>query len=128
MGLLDTVKSAFNLAKKINNIELQTQLIDVQAKILELQQENADLNEKVKRLEDKSVFEASRIFERNCYWTPSGDKREGPFCSPCWDGGKGPIRLHIDEGGGSARCQICGTYVEWERRSPGSFSMRPSNF
>ena len=50
MGILDSAKAAFEIAKKINNLDLQSQLIEVQDKILEMQQENAELKKEISEL------------------------------------------------------------------------------
>lgn len=35
----------------------------------------------------------SLIFENSCYWINEDDKKDGPFCSCCWDDNKKTIRM-----------------------------------
>jgi hypothetical protein len=48
--MFESVKGALDIAKKINNLDLQRQLIDVQEKILELQEEKRGSQREGQRL------------------------------------------------------------------------------
>jgi hypothetical protein len=117
MGPLDALKAALDVAKSINNLELQRQLIDVQGQILDLQLENAGLKEKLRSTEDFKTLSVGLEFDKNCYWRPVGDKKEGPFCSPCLDTKRVLVRMHQLENG-YARCPSCDSGTQLEPSPP----------
>jgi len=55
------------------------------------------------------------IFEGNQYFFVDGEKREGPYCTKCWDEDKLPIRLHAWNTG--LNCPRCQTFVSREEGS-----------
>jgi len=107
MGVLDSAKAAFELAKKVGSIDLQKQLIEVQEKILELQQENSDLKEKIKKLEDLSELEKTIVADKNAYWKKTDEKKQEPYCTACFDSKKQLIRLHWYSSREGAKCPVC---------------------
>ena len=79
MGPFDALKTALDVAKSINNLELQRQLIDIQGQILDLQRENAELKEKLRSADEFKALATGLEFDKNCYWRPVGNKKDGPF-------------------------------------------------
>jgi len=53
MGAIDNVKEVAKLVKKLGNMELYQQILDLQGEIMDLTQANRELRENVQKLEDK---------------------------------------------------------------------------
>ena len=62
-------------------------------KISDLMQENEELKKENKKLFEKLKIKESLIFENNAYWTKEDGKKDGPYCSCCWDDNKKTIRM-----------------------------------
>lgn len=109
MGIIENLKTAVGLAKKIGSIEVQQKLIDVQGEALDLIDENRTLRERVSALAGELKTKKSLQFRNTFYWatTDEGDE-EGPFCSHCYDSGRNLIHLHPINNGRYFGCPACG--------------------
>ena len=109
MGIIENLKTAVGLAKKIGSIEVQQKLIDVQGEALDLIDENRTLKERVAALAGELKTKKSLQFRNNFYWTMSDEGHEkGPFCSHCYDSGRNLIHLHAINNGQEFGCPACG--------------------
>ena len=72
MGLYEAAKDAFKIAKSLDNIELQTQLLDLQEQALELVAENQSLKEEL-------ALSKMEFRDDGMYW----DGDDGPYCPKC---------------------------------------------
>ncbi len=96
MGLYEAAKDAFKIAKSLNNIELQTQLLDLQEQALELVAENQSLKEEL-------ALRKMEFREDGMYW----DGEDGPYCPKCLPAGvKGRVSQDAD---GFWVCNACST-------------------
>ncbi len=100
MGVVESVKDAVKIIQQMDNLDLYRTLLDLQAQVMDLVDENRELES---RLEVRDEL----AFDQNAYWrsTP-GKRREGPFCSRCWDFEGKLVRL-LHYGGASPRCPQC---------------------
>ena len=73
--------------------------MEMQKRIADLENENKDLKEKLRIKEDL-------IYENNSYWINKEGKKDGPFCSRCWDKNKDLIRIHRIVGN-DRKCPEC---------------------
>ena|SRR3989344_1083515 len=107
----DNLKSVAKVLQESGKIEQYKQILDVQEKLLKMQAKIADLETKNKKLEEKLAISVSLTYEKNCYWSLNDDKKEGPFCSRCWDKEKSLIRMHPQENKAYSKCPACDTSV-----------------
>jgi hypothetical protein len=89
-----------------NVIELQQTLLSLQAENAELSEANRDLKKKIQELIDLSALSEEFYFDRNAYYKGEGAKRDGPFCSRCFDAEGKAIRLTQNMPGTGA-CHNC---------------------
>ena len=86
MDILDNAKDIYALIKKLGNQDLLEKMADLRDQILELREENRSLKEKLSVQETYDMY-----FKNNMYW--DANKKDGPYCSKCWDDNKKAIRL-----------------------------------
>jgi len=94
MSIIDDIKSVAKTIQQADNIELYQKILDVQAKALEVVEENSKLREENKELKEKLKIKENLKNENNAYWIEADGKKDGPFCSCCWDVDKNLVRLH----------------------------------
>lgn len=107
MDIMKAAKEAFQIAQKLDNIELQRTILELQSQALELQTENAQLRSQLADLRADTEFESRLHFKNDCYWLDDGT---GPFCSRCWDADRKKIRLH--DYGHIWLCKACNSHAE----------------
>lgn len=100
--ILEYIKQAKDIADSMDNVALKSIILDLQGELLELQQENIQLK---CALNQKESFNMQ--FDNNAYYNLLSDgRRDGPFCSGCWDVKNLAVRLHC-RGDGYACCPSC---------------------
>jgi len=104
MALLDNVKTLIDLARKLDNVDLNRQIIELQSDIMKLITENAKLKEENSELRTKLAFQEELVFHDDAYWTKSG---EGPYCPGCWDTKRLAVRMHGGATKGTFGCPAC---------------------
>ena len=93
---LASLKTIIDIAKSVNNQQLNSAVLDVQAKLIDVQQrlveaneENAALKEENHQLKSAVELEKRVVFHDQAYWKKLDDgTEEGPFCPGCWTEGK----------------------------------------
>jgi hypothetical protein len=113
----DYFKDAWELAKKVQSVEMQRQLLDMQEAYNDLQQDNLSLRERVKALEDAQRMKAQVTWREPAYYLTLPDgKEDGPYCPRCWDVDQRLVRTDIRIFSGHARsiCDQC--TLEGKRR------------
>jgi hypothetical protein len=93
LGVLDDVKSLVSVVQKIDNVELYRKILDLQREVQDLVGENRELKQQLLEVKDKLDLHGTLVFERDAYWLPATDRRDGPFCSLCWDSKRELIRM-----------------------------------
>lgn len=93
MGIFEALKVAANIAKESGKLELQGELLSIYEKLLEQQKKISDLEQDNKNLINKLETKGVLFFENNAYWINENDKKDGPYCSCCWDDNKKTIRM-----------------------------------
>ena len=84
MGIVDIIKDAIRLARKLDNVAIVKALLDAQQSALELTQQNEELREEVARLKEALELHGTVKYDDGAYWSENGD-RDGPFCTKCWE-------------------------------------------
>ena len=95
MGVIDTAREAITLVQKLDNVELLQKILALQSDALKMVEENGELKTKVRELEEAFKIKDSLVFENNSYYI--GEKKDGPYCSLCWDTDRRLVHLHKDE-------------------------------
>jgi len=95
-GLLVSLKALVGMAKDVNNIEINGQVIDIQQKVLDIQAKYAELQQENFSLRESNTLLTAKLKRRDemkhahgAYWT----KDDGPFCQTCWESDEKVIRL-----------------------------------
>lgn len=110
MSIYDGLKDAAGILKEAGKIEQYRQILEAQEKMLEMQKRIYDLETENADLENKLNIKTALYFENNVYWK-SGNPKEGPFCSRCWDSEQKLIRMHT-HGPSYHKCLNCGHAVQ----------------
>lgn len=93
MAIFDELKSIAKTLQEAGKIELYQQILDIQEKLLEMQKRISDIEIENKELREKLKIQESLVFKDNAYWTEKGGKKDGPYCSCCWDNDRKTIRM-----------------------------------
>lgn len=93
MGVFDELKSVGKILQEAGKIEQYQQILDAQQKLLEMQKSVDELTVENRTLKEKLETKGGLIFERNAYWIQVGEKKDGPYCTCCWDDEKKTIRM-----------------------------------
>lgn len=109
MNIIENVKSVAKTLQQMDNIELYKQILDIQSQALELLEENRTLKDENYELRERIKIKKSLLFENNMYWIEKDNKKEGPFCSRCWDMQNRLVRMHIYSGNycECPACKVC---------------------
>ena len=120
MGVIENVKEVTTLIQKIDNIELYKKILDLQGEILTLVDENRKLKSELDDLKERQKVRDSLVFDHSVYMLKKSDGQEsGPFCAPCWDGGKKLVRLSDYDHPEYLWCQVCDKRPRTRRRPVG---------
>ena len=91
---LPRYKEIVNLIKQGETAEAQKLILELREAAIEIQEENAELKEKVQRLEGE--LKGRLAFEKGVYYLAEGKTREGPYCQRCYDKDAKLVRLQDD--------------------------------
>lgn len=109
MAIFDELKSIGKVLQEAGKIEQYKQILDAQQKLLEIQKKLDDLETDNKRLRGELEIKGELVPEGNLYWLENDGKKDGPFCTRCWDDESKTIRLHRSESSGRLHCPKCNT-------------------
>lgn len=99
MGIVDTSKTVYELAKAGATIELQERLMQLRQEALEAQEEILALRGRVKELEAAAAVSQQMEFDGRVYWRVGEDgQRDAAFCPQCLDNEKKMIRVQRNGG------------------------------
>lgn len=93
MSIFDDLKLAADALKEAHKIPQYEKILAIQEKLLEMQNKIFKLEEENKKLTEKLKKRGQVFFENNMYWTRIEDKKDGPFCTRCFDKDDILIRL-----------------------------------
>lgn len=93
MSVFDELKSVAGVLQEAGKIEQYRQILDALRDLLELQKKISELENVNSELRSKLEIKENLIFEKNSYWLQNGEKKDGPFCSCCWDDDRKTIRM-----------------------------------
>lgn len=117
--IADTAKTALDIANELKNVELKEAILDLKEKLMELREENIQLKE---QLSKKNGHNMKFFTEDNCYYDVKDDaKKEGPFCSNCYDAKELYVQMHrVDKG--CYCCPNCKTVIHTKEFEEADFT------
>lgn len=112
MSFIDYFKAAFEIAKRAQSVELQSELMAMREDYNALHEKNIELQEKLKALEDGLRIVGTLEYRAPAYYRKlENGTEDGPFCQRCWDADRMLIRLHVTRhartGGNLYHCGQC---------------------
>ena len=84
-GIFKTIKEGANAIREAKNLELYERMLAVYGDVMELVEKNHELLEENRALKEQLKTKQQLDFDGKRYWTTDEDKKDGPFCSTCWD-------------------------------------------
>lgn len=112
MAIFDELKSVAKTLREADKIPQYEQILGVQEKLLEMQSKIAELESEKKDLKEKLETKESLTYENNAYWITRDGKKDGPYCSRCWDVEKNTVRLKPSGNPAFHSCPECKTTVQ----------------
>lgn len=82
MSLVNTAKTAYDLAKKGMTVEFQETIMQLREEALELQDENVRLRKENRELKEKDELRKTVKRRHKVYWRDGDDV---PFCPKCFE-------------------------------------------
>ena len=104
-------KEVYELFLKGKYEEAKHLLMELQSRYIETCDENSVLKSQIQEFEDILYLSKNLIFDGSHYWLITGNIKQGPFCTTCYNRDGTLIRLH--DNGDAKRCYHCGT--EYDR-------------
>jgi hypothetical protein len=109
MGIVENMKDAADLAKKVGDIELYRKIVHLEGEVIELTREKRQAEQKIEELESKLAL-TGEVFRERGFAYRVGDREA--CCSRCWDADRKLIHIvemFIDKRGRVAGCPQCKT-------------------
>lgn len=131
MAILDELKSIGKTLREVDKIPQYEQILDVMEKMIEMQKRISDLETDNKDLKDKLQTKDSLTFENNAYWINKDGKKDGPFCSCCWDDHNKTIRVQPAGNPAFCTCPKCKNTVKVypdQDNPPHASQFRPTSY
>lgn len=124
MGIYEGLKDAGKVLKEANKIEQYKQILEAQEKMLEMQKRITDLESENTSLKDKLGLQENLVYENNAYWI-LGERKDGPFCSRCWEADKKTVHMKAGVNNSSfATCPNCKHVVQTNPHFRPAFTSR----
>ncbi len=122
-SLLSSVKTATEIAKLLKDSDLSLEkaemklkladmisaLADAKIELSKVQEDIFEKDKKIKELEQASEVKKNIHYDGTFYWLKDDDKKDGPFCSQCYDNQRKLIRLQ-DHRNGLWTCPTCNNH------------------
>jgi len=112
MSIFDVLKSTAKVLQEAGKIEQYQQILETMEKLLEMQNKIIELESENKDLKEKLSIKENLIYENNSYWINDEGKKNGPFCSRCWDKNQELIRIHSMGNSALCRCPECKNHFQ----------------
>ena len=113
MAIFDELKSIGKILQEAGKIEQYQQILDALQKLLEMQNKISELEAEKRDLREKLDIKENLKYENNTYWIYRDDKKDGPFCSRCWDVSKNLVRIKQSISNSAFHaCPECKTQVQ----------------
>jgi hypothetical protein len=93
MGIVENIKDAADLAKKIGDIELYRKIVHLEGEVMELTRDKRQADHKIEELQGKLDLQGKMIFKQPFYFQ-EGDNV--PFCPRCFEKDKTAVHLFLE--------------------------------
>lgn len=106
-SIFKTLKEGANAIREAKNLELYERMLAVYGDVMELVEKNHELAEDNRALKEQLKNKEQLVHDGERYWMNRDGKREGPFCSTCWDIDGKLVRMRTWRDDGGALYYLC---------------------
>lgn len=113
MSVSESFKSLASFVTSFKDPELTNLTISLIRRFLRLQHtaellaiRNNEYQKEIERLKKRLSLEETLVFEQGVYYSETSGRKNGPFCSRCWDVDHVIVRLKLEKSGW-ANCPEC---------------------
>lgn len=87
MAIIENIKEAVSLARKIDNMDLYRALLDSQGEVVDMMEDLRKKDDKIQQLEKALEIKGKLVINKSAYYLidDSGNPIDGPFCTKCFD-------------------------------------------
>ncbi len=82
MGIVENIKDAADLAKKVGDLELYRKIVHLEGEVMDLTRENRQAEQKIEELQKQLALKAKMTFRQPFYYQEGDDV---PFCPRCYE-------------------------------------------
>lgn len=93
MGIVENIKDAADLAKKVGDIELYRKIVHLEGEVMDLTREKRLAEQKIEDLQKQLALRAKMTFKQPFYFQ---DGDSAPFCPRCYE--KETVAVHLFAG------------------------------
>ena len=95
MGIVENIKDAADLAKKVGDLELYRKIVHLEGEVMDLTRENRQAEQKIEQLQKQLALKAKMTFKEPFYYQ---DGDTVPFCPSCFEKDNRAVHLifHFD--------------------------------
>lgn len=124
MSVLDQAKELASLIKKVGDIEMYRQIVELEGEIIELTRTNRSLEESNSSLQKQLQLRSKMLFKQPFYFQ---EDDEVPFCPLCWEKEQQTIHLGSipPQNPSTYVCTACGLRYELRRYTDGKSGWVP---
>jgi hypothetical protein len=113
MRVSESFKSLASFVSSTRDPDLTNLTIGLIRRFLRLQNtvdllaiRNYEFQKEIERLKERLTLEETLVFEKGVYYSETSGRKDGPFCSRCWDVDHVLVRLKLEKSGW-ANCPEC---------------------
>jgi hypothetical protein len=93
MGIVENIKDAADLAKKVGDIELYRKIVHLEGEVMDLTREKRQAEQKIEDLQKQLALRTRMTFKQPFYFQ---DGDPVPFCPRCYE--KDTVAVHLFPG------------------------------
>jgi hypothetical protein len=134
MSVIDKAVELAALAKEVNRLDLYQKAVDLQSQITSLAGQNFELSmsltearKHVAELEDAFKIKGQIEFQHGVYYLTKDDgKKDGPFCTRCWDADR--LLIRVDRNDKNYHCRQCDPNMVVKAPLPQPMARKPTGW
>ena len=82
MGIVENIKDAADLAKKVGDLELYRKIVHLEGEVMDLTREKRQAEQRIEELQKQLALKAKMTFNQPFYYQEGDDV---PFCPRCFE-------------------------------------------
>ena len=82
MGIIENIKDAADLAKKVGDLELYRKIVHLEGEVMDLTREKRQAEQRIEELQKQLDLKAKMTFRQPFYYQDGDDV---PFCPRCYE-------------------------------------------